>query len=218
MTARTIREFAPAKINLALHVTGRRDDGYHLLDSLVVFGDAGDWLHAARGEGLTLTLTGPRAEGVPVDGNLVLRAVAVLRHAAGRPELGASLTLDKHLPAAAGIGGGSSDAAAALRALDRLWGLGFSPDDLSAIGTKVGADVPVCLAAASARIQGIGEQVTLLPGLPEMHLVLVNPARALATATAARRTSAPERVPGTRDRAATDEAHTSGSCPSGGCD
>ena len=182
MTARALREFAPAKINLALHVTGRRDDGYHLLDSLVVFADAGDWLHAAPGEGLTLTLMGPRADGVPVDGNLVLRAAAALCGAAGRPDLGASLTLEKHLPAAAGIGGGSSDAAAALRALDRLWGLGLSTDDLRAIGYKLGADVPVCLAAASARIQGIGERITLLPGLPKAHLVLANPGRVVATA------------------------------------
>lgn len=175
-------EFAPAKVNLALHVTGRRHDGYHLLDSIVVFADAGDGLHVAQGDGLTLALTGPRAEEVPVEENLVLRAAEALRDAAGRVELGAVLTLDKHLPAAAGIGGGSSDAAAALRALDRLWGLGLSTDDLRAVGHKIGADVPVCVAAASARIQGIGERVTMLPRLPEVHLVLANPARGLATA------------------------------------
>jgi 4-diphosphocytidyl-2-C-methyl-D-erythritol kinase len=182
VTERALREFAPAKINLALHVTGRRGDGYHLLDSIVVFADIGDWLDVAPGEDLSLTLTGPRAEGVPVEENLVLRAAAALRHGMGRPDLGANLTLDKHLPAAAGIGGGSSDAAAALRALNRLWDLGLSTDDLRAIGYKIGADVPVCLVAASARVQGIGERITLLPGLPEAHLVLVNPGRALATA------------------------------------
>lgn len=181
--AETFREFAPAKVNLALHVTGRRGDGYHLLDSLVVFVAAGDWLETGPGETLTLTLKGPRAAGVPIEGNLVLRAAAALGLAAGRPGLGASLTLDKHLPAAAGLGGGSSDAAAAMRALNRLWNLGLDTAELTAIGAGIGADVPVCVAATSARIQGIGERVTPLPVLPEMHLVLANPARALVTAS-----------------------------------
>jgi 4-diphosphocytidyl-2-C-methyl-D-erythritol kinase len=178
-----ISEFASAKVNLALHVTGRRADGYHLLDSIVVFVAAGDRLEAGPGADLTLELTGPRTAGVPVAGNLVLKAAAALRLAAGKPELGARLRLDKHLPAAAGLGGGSSDAAAALRALDRLWGLGLDSAELMAIGAGIGADVPVCVAAASARVQGIGERVTPLPALPEVHLVLANPARALATAS-----------------------------------
>jgi 4-diphosphocytidyl-2-C-methyl-D-erythritol kinase len=177
-----VREFAPAKVNLALHVTGRRDDGYHHLDSLVVFARTGDWLEARPGAGLTLTIEGPRAQCVPVEGNLVLMAAARLAEAVGRPDLGASFVLHKHIPAAAGIGGGSSDAAAALRALNRVWELGLDTRTLKAIGAGVGADVPVCVAAASARVQGIGERVAPLPGLPEVHLVLANPGRGLATA------------------------------------
>ena len=180
--AEASREFAPAKVNLALHVTGRRGDGYHLLDSLVVFVAAGDWLETGPGETLTLELKGPRAKNLPVEGNLVLRAATALAAAAGRPGLGASLTLDKHLPAAAGLGGGSSDAAAALRALNRLWGLGLDAAELMAIGAGIGADVPVCVAATSSRVRGIGERVTPLTGLPEMYLLLANPGCALATA------------------------------------
>lgn len=123
----TVEAFAPAKINLTLHVTGQRADGYHLLDSLVIFADAGDRLTLSPADDLGLTVTGPRAAGVPADGrNLVLKAAALF--GAGR---GAAITLEKHLPAAAGIGGGSSDAAAALRGLAELWGLPL-PDAASA--------------------------------------------------------------------------------------
>jgi 4-diphosphocytidyl-2-C-methyl-D-erythritol kinase len=176
-------EFAPAKVNHALHVTGQRDDGYHLLDSLVILATTGDRLELGPGETVTLALAGPQAAGVPVEGNLVLKAAAALALAAGRPCPGASVRLDKQLPAAAGLGGGSSDAAAALRALNRLWNFGLDMASLAAIGEGIGADVPVCVAAASARIQGIGEHVTLIPGLPEFHLVLAKPACALATAS-----------------------------------
>jgi 4-diphosphocytidyl-2-C-methyl-D-erythritol kinase len=178
-----LREFAPAKVNLALHVTGRRGDGYHLLDSLVAFVDAGDWLDIAPGKDLTLQLAGPQADRVPVEGNLVLKAAVALRQAAGEPCPGARLTLDKHIPAAAGLGGGSSDAAAALRALNRLWGLGLSTADLMGVGERIGADVPVCVPRASARMQGVGERVAPLPALPQVHVVLANPARSLATAS-----------------------------------
>lgn len=177
------REFAPAKVNLALHVTGRRDDGYHLLDSLVLFVATGDWLETGPGETVTLALRGPRAAGVPVEGNLVLKAAAALALAAGEPCPGAHLTLDKHLPAAAGLGGGSSDAAAALRALNRWWNLGLDTAELAAVGEGIGADVPVCVTVTCARIQGIGERVTPQPAVPDVHLVLANPARALATAS-----------------------------------
>jgi 4-diphosphocytidyl-2-C-methyl-D-erythritol kinase len=176
-------EFAPAKVNLALHVTGRRDDGYHFLDILVIFASTGDRLELGPGETVTLALAGPQAAGVPLEGNLVLKAAAALAVAAGRPCPGASLRLDKQLPAAAGLGGGSSDAAAALRALNRLWKLGLDTAALAAIGEAIGADVPVCVAAASARVQGIGERISLLAELPEFHLVLAKPACALATAS-----------------------------------
>jgi 4-diphosphocytidyl-2-C-methyl-D-erythritol kinase len=178
-----IREFAPAKVNLALHVTARRGDGYHHLDSLVVFAGLGDWLETGPGQGLTLAVKGPQAAGLPVQGNLVLKAAATLLEATGRPNSGANFMLDKHIPAAAGLGGGSSDAAAALRALNRLWDLGLDTARLTTIGATIGADVPVCVPAASARIQGIGEHVTSLPALPEFHLVLANSGRGLATAS-----------------------------------
>ena len=188
MKPAAVEGFAPAKVNLALHVTGRRDDGYHLLDSLVVFADVGDRLTAAPDAVLSLAVTGPRAAGVPVDaGNLVLRAAALLGH--GR---GARIVLEKHLPAAAGIGGGSSDAAAALRMLARLWGVAL-PDPAAVL--TLGADVPVCLHARPARMRGIGESLTPLPDLPPFWMVLVNPGVPVPTgpvfAALARRDNAP---------------------------
>ena len=181
-TAEAFSEFAPAKVNLALHVTGRRSDGYHLLDSVVVFLAMGDRLHARPAEHVTLAVTGPQGSGVPVDGNLVLEAAAALAVAAGKPCPGATLTLDKHIPAAAGLGGGSSDAAAALRALNRLWGVGLDTAGLMRLGETIGADVPVCVSPAAARMTGIGERVLPLPALPQVHVMLVNPGCSLATA------------------------------------
>jgi 4-diphosphocytidyl-2-C-methyl-D-erythritol kinase len=163
--------FAPAKINLALHVTGRRDDGYHLLDSLVCFADLGDHLRAAPAGALSLRVAGPMAEGVPTDaGNLVLRAARALG------VTGAALELEKHLPAAAGIGGGSSDAAAALRVLAAMTGRPLPAD----AGLSLGADVPVCLSPRPARMRGIGERLDRL-ALPALPAVLVNPGFALPT-------------------------------------
>jgi len=156
--------FAPAKINLALHVTGQRSDGYHLLDSLVAFVDLGDQIIAAPAVQSSLTVTGPFAEGVPADGtNLVLKAAAL----AGRPM---ALTLDKHLPPASGIGGGSADAAATLRAAARL---GIQPVTADQ-ALSLGADVPVCLRSKPVRMSGIGEGLTPVV-MPALHLVLVNP-------------------------------------------
>lgn len=161
--------FAPAKINLSLHVTGQRPDGYHLLDSLVAFADVGDRLTARAAPGLSLAVTGPMAAGVPVDGsNLVLKAALAL----GVANPGASLTLEKHLPAAAGIGGGSSDAAAALRVLSDLWNVAL-PDPAAVLA--LGADVPVCLRDGACRMQGLGEVLSEVPALPEVPAVLVNP-------------------------------------------
>src|SRR4051794_39919890 len=146
---------APAKINLYLHVTGRRADGYHLLDSLVVFGPAADSVVAAPADSLSLALEGCFAEGLRAEpDNLVLRAARALAEAAGICPA-AALSLAKRLPIASGIGGGSADAAAALRALDALWGLGFGPAGLVEIAAGLGADVPVCLAARPTRMQGV---------------------------------------------------------------
>lgn len=160
------RAFAPAKVNLTLHVTGRRADGYHLLDSLVVFADIGDRIALRTGRGLTLRVTGPMAGGVPPGAdNLVLRAARL----AGAD--GIAIELEKHLPAAAGIGGGSSDAAAVLRALG-----GGRVDALA-----LGADMPVCLLARTARMSGIGQTVTPVDGIPPLPAVLVNPGVAVPT-------------------------------------
>lgn len=176
-----LAEFAPAKVNLYLHVTGRREDGYHLLDSLAVFGPAGDLLTLAPAATLTLALDGPFGGALTAEpDNLVLRAARALATAAGRVA-GARLTLSKGLPVASGIGGGSADAAAALRGLDRLWGLGLEAAMLARIAAPLGADIPVCLLSRPTRMGGIGEVLRPAPILPECGLLLVNPGIALAT-------------------------------------
>lgn len=174
--------FAPAKINLYLHVVGRRPDGYHLLDSLVVFAAVGDQLRAAPAADLRLTIDGPFATGLSAgDDNLVLRAArALAAEADGTP--GAQIRLTKNLPVASGIGGGSADAAATLQALNRLWNLRLPPKRLAEIGLALGADVPVCLAAKPSFFGGIGDEIERTPPLPSAHLLLVNPGLPLATA------------------------------------
>jgi 4-diphosphocytidyl-2-C-methyl-D-erythritol kinase len=169
----SVTEFAPAKINLTLHVTGRHANGYHSLDSLVVFADVGDRITVSAGQRTELTVTGPRAAGVPTgDGNLVLRAAAAMR--AG----GVSVVLEKHLPLASGIGGGSSDAAATLRAIARQVGC---PMPEAGTLLELGSDVPVCLAARPARMRGVGGALSELPQLPRAWLVLVNPGVQVST-------------------------------------
>ena len=188
---------APAKVNLTLRVTGRRADGYHLLESLVVFAGVGDALRVAPSDDLTLTVSGPMARGVPADGrNLVLRAAHALRAARG-VRAGAAIALDKRLPHGGGIGGGSSDAAAALALLAALWDV--APlDDAAALA--LGADVPACrMAPSPVRMTGIGEGLEPVPALPDAALVLVGPGVPVATpaAFAARRGafSAPSGAP-----------------------
>lgn len=172
MTTDAISEFAPAKLNLCLHVTGRRADGYHLLDSLVVFASVGDRVTVALAAGLTLGIEGPEAAGLQAEAdNLVLRAARAMGVE------GADLRLHKALPIASGIGGGSADAAATLRALGRLTGRALAAAEVTALG----ADVPVCLAGRPVRMQGIGEMLTPLPALPPLSCVLVNPRVAVAT-------------------------------------
>jgi len=163
---------------LALHVTGRRADGYHTLDSLAVFAAAGDVLTAEAADELTLTVTGPFGATLAAEpDNLVLRAARALAEAAGVPAR-ASLTLDKRLPVASGIGGGSADAAATLRAVSRLLGVS---GDWARVAAGLGADVPVCLASRPARMRGVGEILDDLPPLPEFSLVLVNPGVGVST-------------------------------------
>ena len=157
-----LRVSAPAKINLYLHVLGRRPAGYHELDSLVVFADIGDTVTARRADGLTLALEGPFAEALcGAADNLVLRAARLLADRAGVAPR-AALSLRKNLPVASGIGGGSSDAAATLRALTRLWRLSLDEAELAAIAGALGADVPVCLYRRSAWLGGIGERLAKL--------------------------------------------------------
>ena len=174
---RGVAEPARAKVNLCLHVTGRRADGYHLLDSLVAFAEFGDAIRASRAEALTLVIEGPFAEGLgDLPDNLVLRAARALDGLDGKGN-GAALTLVKSLPVASGIGGGSADAAATLRALARLRGLPLpGPDAVLALG----ADVPVCLAGVPTRMSGIGEVLEPV-ALPDFAMVLVNPGVAVPT-------------------------------------
>lgn len=179
----SVQRLARAKINLALHVTGRRADGYHLLDSLVAFADLGDLVTVEPADRLSLRITGPMAAGLSAGGdNLVLRAALAIQAGqagqGGHLGQGAAIMLDKHLPIASGIGGGSADAAATLQALVALWGCALpGPQAVLALG----ADLPVCLSGRPARMTGIGEVLTPL-ALPHAHLVLVNPGFGLATA------------------------------------
>ena len=164
---------ARAKINLCLHVIDQRDDGYHLLDSLVCFAQFGDRLHFEPAATLSLQITGPMAAGVPDDeNNLIMQAARLLNS-----DKGATITLEKHLPMAAGIGGGSADCATTLLGLGALWDK--TPDMEQA--ASLGADVPVCLRAKPARIKGIGTDVHLLDTMPSFAAVLLNPNIALST-------------------------------------
>lgn len=168
-------ELARAKINLALHVTGRRDDGYHLLDSIVAFADCGDRITLHRAAETSLNVTGPFAQALADTGdndNIVLRALSLFG-----ADIRLRIDLEKNLPVAAGIGGGSADAAAVLRAVARLCGVPLPADEQV---LRLGADVPVCLMQQPARMQGIGDVLTPL-GLPELHAVLVNPGVGVAT-------------------------------------
>jgi 4-diphosphocytidyl-2-C-methyl-D-erythritol kinase len=178
----SLTEPAPAKVNLFLHIVGRRVDGYHLLDSLAVFTEAGDVLQAAEADALSLRLEGPFAGGLAAElDNLVLRAARALAAETGIAARG-RLVLQKNLPVASGIGGGSADAAAALRLLCRLWRTTPDADALARIAAGLGADVPVCLASRAARMGGIGEHLDPAPSLPDCGIVLVNPGAPLATA------------------------------------
>ena len=172
-------ELAPAKVNLTLHVIGRRPDGYHMLDSLVVFPRIGDVVRYEPSRTLGLSMSGAFGIDLAADqDNLVLRAAQM---ALPRRQ-GAALHLEKNLPIASGIGGGSSDAAATLRLLARVNGQELAGDVVS-----LGADVPVCMTASSQRMRGIGDRLDPLPPLPTFWLVLVNAGRPVPTGDVFRR-------------------------------
>lgn len=165
--------FAPAKINLFLHVVGRRADGYHLLQTVFRFLDYGDVLHIdVRSDG-QIVHANP-LPGVPAENDLIVRAARKLQAASGM-RLGATLRIDKRLPMGGGLGGGSSDAATALIALNRLWDLGFSNEALQAIGLELGADVPIFIHGHSAFAEGVGEQFSDVGLPPAVYLVIVPP-------------------------------------------
>jgi 4-diphosphocytidyl-2-C-methyl-D-erythritol kinase len=178
-----VTAFAPAKVNLYLHVTGRRPDGYHLLDSLVGFADIGDRVSAEPAAALSLKISGPEAASLSDEGgdNLVVRAARLLAEHAG-VRYGAALLLEKNLPVAAGLGGGSSDAAAALRALAALWRLPISDGLLRDLGARLGADVPCCLYGRTVWLAGIGERIEPAEDLPAAGVVFANPRKKLPTA------------------------------------
>ena len=177
-----VERFAPAKVNLALHVLGRRPDGYHDLDTLVVFADIGDRVRVRVADALTVSVSGPFAAHAPSgDDNLVMRAARRLKDETGFSG-GAEIGLEKNLPVGAGFGGGSADAAAALHALNDLWGLRLSFEELSPMAGALGADVPMCLVSRALRARGRGERLEPIDGWPALPLVLAWPGRGAETA------------------------------------
>ncbi|MFH1157365.1 MAG: 4-(cytidine 5'-diphospho)-2-C-methyl-D-erythritol kinase [Pseudomonadota bacterium] len=175
MPHKTIHVFAPAKVNLFLHITGKREDGYHLLQSLMGFVDVGDDLTFGPHDSLYIDVNGPFASplGNPRD-NLVYKAAILLSEHYKVPPR-AKINLTKNLPIASGLGGGSSDAAATLLGLAKLWLLREDPDKLAEIAQKLGADVTACLYKKLVWSEGIGEKITRLPDMPDIHFVLANP-------------------------------------------
>ena len=177
------QERAPAKINLALHVRARRADGYHDLESWFYFLDLSDLLKVLPAPDIRLTSTGPLGSAPELAGdNLVLRAAHLLQDEAGLAQ-GAALTLEKHIPLAAGLGGGSADAAATLRLLNRFWGLHWPLEKLQPLAARLGADMPACLFATPQWGRGRGEVLTALPtdSLKGHPILLVNPRIAMPT-------------------------------------
>lgn len=193
-TTDATRRFAPAKINLFLHVGDKRADGFHNLLSLVVFADIGDSLSLKPAAKFQLTLEGPFGKALEGENdNLVLKAARALEAWAKERDHKTepvAFTLEKNLPIASGIGGGSSDAAAALHLLRRHWSLKISGAELAHLGLTLGADIPVCLHAKPALISGIGEGVTPVDNLPPFWLVLANPGVAVQTAEVFKRIAA----------------------------
>jgi 4-diphosphocytidyl-2-C-methyl-D-erythritol kinase len=196
-------ELAPAKINLALHVVGQRADGYHLLESIVTFGNIGDRLGFAQAGMDSLAVSGRFASALSMNAkgdrdNLVLKARDLLRgalQAKGLPAPPVAISLEKNLPVAAGIGGGSADAAAALRGLLRFWSGSLPQHELATLALALGADVPMCLMGKPLIARGIGEDVTPLPGFPSLALVLGNPLVGVSTPHIFRRLGSKDNPP-----------------------
>lgn len=180
-----VTELAKAKVNLALHILGRRPDGYHRLDSLVAFPSIADDIEArpAPDDHIGLSVTGPFAPDLSGEAdNLVFKAAqALARVFSNDARPGADIVLTKHLPVASGIGGGSADAAATLRALCRLWGRSPGVEELRRMALSLGADVPMCLDQVAVRAEGIGDRLTPVPPLPAAGMLLVNPGVAVST-------------------------------------
>lgn len=172
---------APAKVNLALHVTGRRADGYHLLDSIAVFTDLSDAVEIAPAEQLSLTLSGRFAAHAPGDHtDLAWRAAEAFFRTARLPQR-AAVTIAKTIPAGAGLGGGSADAAAVILGLNRMYGARLSAHELAAIALSLGADVPMCLVGRTLRARGIGEFIEPVENWPVLPLLLVWPGQPVST-------------------------------------
>lgn len=188
------RLFAPAKINLMLHLTGRDADGYHRLQSLAAFLECGDAVEARKNSILSLEITGPFAAGLQKEraDNLVMRAAREFERAY-HPATSTAILLDKQLPIASGIGGGSADAAAALLALAELHGVAPQDQQLQAIACKLGSDVPACFASTPVWMEGYGEQLSPV-SVPPMHVVLLNPGIPLMTADVYRAVKPPFRA------------------------
>ena len=170
---------APAKVNLALHVLGRRADGYHDLDSIVAFADVGDTLTFSDSGAFSITASGPFASALPVSGeNIVAKAhekVSAIALARGKSLPPVAVHLVKNLPVASGIGGGSANAASAMRGFLKIAGINALDEEIMASALDLGADVPVCLTGKPCRMQGVGERITPLEGFEPRHAILVNP-------------------------------------------
>jgi 4-diphosphocytidyl-2-C-methyl-D-erythritol kinase len=186
MSSRALSFLAPAKLNLFLHITGRRPDGYHELQTLFQLLDYGDRLNLELTTDKTLSLHSSSPQllldnNLPLDNNLIIKAARALRSASGQTDAGVKITLEKRIPMGAGLGGGSADAAITLIALNRLWHIGFSDLQLSEIGLQLGADIPLFIGARSAWAEGIGEILTPVD-LPTSWYLVITPNCSISTA------------------------------------
>jgi len=190
-----IKKIAKPKVNLFLHVTGKREDGYHFLESLVVFPDGGDELIVRESAQLALSVSGPFSDDMgDLSDNLVLKAARILqRHTGCR--LGAEIELVKNLPVASGIGGGSADAATALHLLAKLWQCSLSGEELRDIGLSLGADVPACLIEKPLLMTGIGEKLREIGHFPNFHILLINSKSKVSTPEVFRNITIPSEAP-----------------------